>query len=160
MGWWQTGLTGEDEIGDQPVDLLENALESLAQGRRSAHQPLPDRATLFTALARALPLPESCLDVSGIRGLEVRARDTAPERYTIDSPAPDPHVQSVMSRVLQEIAGAYDAYLSRPPRVSEIGAIFAFVLRQAPERFLSDVRNWELSFILPLESGAPGGQHS
>lgn len=140
MAWW-TNSVG-DEIGDQPADLVSDVLEDVAERCKR-----PQKDAFFAALAEAFgkhafkdgkPKALAIVEMAG-------RRTDHPGR----GPKVDPVLVSAMGGVLDEIDRCYADYLERPPRASEAAAVFAFVLRGEPERFMSGAEGFELREITP-----------
>ncbi len=127
MSWWDTG-NGDDVIGDRPADLLTAALPEL---------PAPSLAELLEAVSQVLREHGENL---------VADPDDARDAVVVTDPPviednPRPPREAVTERLLgafRDIAAVYDDRWERRPRVSELLALLAFVLRPRPRPWLSE----------------------
>jgi hypothetical protein len=137
MAWWSAG--SGDMIGDEPVDILQSTLQSLAQRRESEMRPklgLKDLLDSIAALIYAdkgetLQQPDSFKHVSAelaITGTRVSSDEA---HKALD------HTDGSLAEAMGRIAEIYERDQMRKPRVSELTELFAFVLGYKPEKYLS-----------------------
>ncbi|HEY0265906.1 MAG TPA: hypothetical protein VGC16_04085 [Rhizomicrobium sp.] len=143
MAWWTVGIDG-DEVGDQPANLLELALDEFSQACRAAGKPRPTPQALLEAFARSLAR-------QGLAQGIVERADGRPEALHTAKDDGDPDVLALADAVTDKLRECYRRYRSRDARATEICAVIAFVLRHQPERFLSQARDWNLHALRPAD---------
>lgn len=150
MGWWGTGH-GDDVIGDGPADTLGLALSALARERGARGDRALTPAELLSTVARVIEAHPAryVSDAPKAGSLELVAR-TEPESASIRSRGADgdPTVAVELRRAFDDIAMEYeDSPIARKPRLSELLAAIAFVLRPEPEAYLADAEGMRLAEI-------------
>lgn len=150
MGWWRTGHA-DDVIGDGPADTLGLTLSGIARDRAARGEPRPTPAELLGTVARVLEAQPGRFisDAPAAGSLELLAR-TEPDSGSVRSRGDDadPKLGAELRRAFDEIAMEYeDSPLGRKPRLSELLASIAFVLRPEPEAYLSEVESFRLDDI-------------
>jgi len=155
MAWWTIGIH-DDEIGDQPANLVEIMLDEYASARRADGTPLPTAEAFLDALARALIRHGG---PSAIRGIEERAAGKAPVFHPSHDDDADPQLAALTDALVAKLLDCYRRYLDRDARPAELCAVIAFVLRHEPERFLAHSEDWKLQVLRPTSGAAtPGHQ--
>jgi hypothetical protein len=154
MAWWTIGIH-DDEIGDQPANAVEIALDEFASARRAAGTALPTPQAFLDALARAMIQHGG---PSAVAGIEQRAAGKAPVIHPGSDDDTDPQLAALADALVAKLADCYRQYLDRDARPSELCAVIAFVLRHAPERFLAHAEDWNLQSLRPV--AAPNVPHS
>jgi hypothetical protein len=145
MAWWTVGIH-DDEIGDQPANLVEIALDEFASARRADGAPLPTPAAFLDALAHAMI---RCGSPSAAQGIEERAAGKVPVIHPGRDDDVDPQLVALTDALVAKLTGCYRQYLDRDARPAELCAVIAFVLRHEPQRFLAHAENWNLQVLRP-----------
>jgi hypothetical protein len=145
MAWWSIGI-GDDEIGDQPANLVEIALDEFAAGRRAAGAPPPTPKALLGAFTRSLVRHASA---SGLDGIEERAAGKSPVIHRAGD-SDDPQLALLTDPLVAKLMDCYRDYRDRDARPAELSAVLAFVLRYEPDRFLSNAKDWKLQVLRPI----------
>jgi Arc/MetJ-type ribon-helix-helix transcriptional regulator len=149
VSWWETD-NNDDVIGDQPSDLVRNALREISRmrGHRSGSNPTLNE--LLVAIGTvAEQNPRFCESKSTVP-IRLNAKLKTGEMIRSDqvngtSVAAD-LVQS-LTTALRELSKIYQERWGRKPRLSEWASAFAFVLRYKPEEFVADGAEHPLSDI-------------
>jgi hypothetical protein len=129
MGWWRN--TSGEIIGDDPADILDDALRSLASsaGKLSL-------SVAISAIDYILHVNPSVYADSGetpFRLLASSGGHPVPEHGPVD-----PHVIDVLTNALDAIANDYRiSEMARLPTVEELAATLRFILGSEPERLVS-----------------------
>ena len=145
MAWWTVGIH-DDEIGDQPANLVEIALDEFASARRADGTALPTPEAFLDALANAMIRHGG---PSAVPGIEERAAGKAPVVHTGRDVAVDPQLAALTDALVAKLIDCYRRYLDRDARPAELCAVIAFVLRHEPERFLALAEDWNLQILRP-----------
>jgi hypothetical protein len=143
MGWWRTKSECDDIIGDGPIDTATSALRSIANKaiKPSLQELLDALAHTIRTTSRGLIEPAAPADVQ-IEAL----LSSPPGTLTSRSAVPEARAARALEGALRAITADYqDSSLERLPRLSEVLAIFAFVLRHEPQRFLREADAIELT---------------
>jgi hypothetical protein len=143
MAWWSVGIT-DDEIGDQPANLVEVTLDEFATAQHACGGELPTPEVFLNGLAGSLR--RHGYNVFGIEGL------TTDGGATLYAGRDDTEIDTLTDELVGGLMRCYREYRDRDARASEICSVIAFVLRYAPERFLAPAVGWELSRLLPVLS--------
>jgi hypothetical protein len=130
MSWWDTGR-GDDVIGDRPADALGLAFRSLGNARPTLDEVLGAIGEVLEGRAHEL-----LEDPQAVRGARVAIRPHAEELATSGGQGRD-EVRAVVDRALTDVTSAYVDRWERKPRLSEVLAALAFVLRPSPREWLS-----------------------
>src|SRR5574337_892081 len=126
MSWWETSQG--DEIGDQPVNLVELRLGALAEVHRRMDAPLPPPRQFMATLAAVLEA------AAGRSGIVLEAVEATGAEVRHLAAIKDAEFFGVLRDLVADIGHCYRIYLERPARLREVCAVFAFVLRHVPER--------------------------
>jgi hypothetical protein len=143
MGWWPTG-NGKDIIGDEVADavLSKFQFQEKMTGTKPTLQELLD-ATAFLVSRDGDDFLSEYTPDERLR-LEAILKGPAPALQS----RPEPPVDDLMfglAALFRTIAGLYmNTGHERKPRLSELLAGLAFVLRSRPERVLRDGQGLEL----------------
>jgi hypothetical protein len=143
MGWWPSG-NGEDIMGDEVADAVLGTLQfhEKMTGTKPTLQELLD-ATAFLVSRDGDDFLSEYTPDEGLR-LEAILKAPTPALQS----RPEPPVDDLMfglPALFREIAGLYmNTGHRRKPRMSELLAGLAFVLRSRPERILRDGQGIEL----------------
>lgn len=148
MSWWTIGIQ-DDEIGDQPANLVEIALDDFATARRADGVPLPTPKAFLDAFARSLLRHGVAAEFDGI---EERAAGKAPVFHPGSDNADDPQLASLTDALVGKLKDCYRQHRDRDARAAELCAVVAFVLRHKPDRFLSRAKSWNLRLLRPALS--------
>jgi hypothetical protein len=143
MAWWSVGI-GDDEIGDQPANLVEVTLDEFATAQRASGGQLPTPEVFLAGLAGSLRRHR--YNVFGVEALTTDGRSMlygGQEATEIDTLADD---------LVSKLMRCYREYHDRDARASEICSVIAFVLRYAPERFFGQAAGWELRRLRPVSN--------
>jgi len=146
MAWWKVGIH-DDEIGDQPANLVEIALDEFASARRTDGAPLPTPEAFLDALARAMIRRGG---PSAAQGIEERAAGKPPVVHPSRDDEVDPQLVALTDALIAKLTGCYRQYLDRDARPAELCAVIAFVLRHQPDRFLAHAEDWSLQVLRPI----------
>jgi hypothetical protein len=149
MSWWET--VDGSTIGDQPADVLGQALKDLANAHEARGKPKPTLAEVLAATA-------SLVRTEGAEFLTVgEPRDIVALTATLDgepgklSVAPDQanddEIQRVLRKAFREIARTYQERWDRNPTLRELLAVMAFVLRAEPDAFLAESEGLSIAQI-------------
>ena len=132
---------------DGPADTAVSALRSLANGRGK-----PSLQELIDGLAHSLRSTPGLVEPPPPASLQIEALlASPPARITSDAARADASMAPALEGALRAMAGDYqDSSLERLPRVSEVLAAFAFVLRPEPQRFLRDADGTEITRLRPV----------
>ena len=139
MSWWETG-NGDDVIGDEPADALQDALRGIAAASEGQSRTKPTLAQLLAAIAAVLHtkardvLAEASLVQSA---LVARLADGSVVRSESDDNGQLATMVASLTAAAEAIARIYNDRFARRPRLSELLAVISFVLRGQPERYLA-----------------------
>lgn len=138
MGWWPVNfdLTTDDTIGDTPADILDEAFSHIAQRRSHQGEKPPVLQEVLDTLAFLLSTVSADVYEHGRRERIVRLtasifQEGNPAPVMIDSDYGDTLTKDltlVLFGALHGICSAYQEAWERLPRLTEILALFAFVL--------------------------------
>ena len=144
MGWWRTG-DGEDRISDGGADCLLSTLRHLAERSSETHGSRPTLSDVLAGAAAALQQrPEALVGdpaslPDGPAAVDVRMRTGPDLRVPVDVAAPDGYAVQRLFEAFDDVASDYlGSELARLPRLSELLAVLAFVLRVEAARFIED----------------------
>jgi hypothetical protein len=160
MGWSRSG-DGDDRISDEGADRLLSALKQFAERRGEGGRGRPSLAeVLATARAALRQHPEGLVAdptsvPSGPAAVEVRMRDASSVSVPPEATALGQDAVQRMRDAFDDVAADYlGSELARPPRLSELLATLAFVLRVEGTRYMEDTPD-----ELPIERIVlrPGG---
>jgi hypothetical protein len=126
MSWWNLPGRQDDVIGDRPADIIADALGRVAVLRENTTQPAPALPELMGALGRAIEQTASELEDPATAGGRVVAFTSTGEIEP--SPGGDDLVAPLADGI-RKVAAAYRERFERNPRLVELLAVFAFVLR-------------------------------
>jgi hypothetical protein len=150
MAWWTIGIH-DDEMGDQPANLVEIALDEFAAARLANGKPLPTPKEFLDAFARSLARQG---DPGGIEEL---TEGRAPILHPGSGSDADPELGSLLEALVDKLKQCYRKYRDREARPAELCAVIAFVLRHRPDRFLSEAENWALRDLAPAPGSSKEG---
>lgn len=126
MSWWSLPGRHEDMIGDEPADLVTAALGRAAALRGKTAGPAPALAELLGALSRAIAEASSELEDPPRSGSRVVAFTSAAD---IEPGPSGEDLVAPLADGIREAAARYHERFKRNPRLVELLALFAFVLR-------------------------------
>lgn len=126
MSWWNLPGRPDDVIGDRPADLVATALGRVAALRTKAGRPAPTLAELLGGIGRAIEASASELADPPPAGGRVVAVTSTGEIEP--SPAGE-DLGKPLADAIREVAAEYRERFERDPRLAELLAVFAFVLR-------------------------------
>lgn len=141
MAWWTIGID-DDEIGDQPANLVEIALDDFANAKHPEGGELPTPERFLTALVGSLQRHR--YDVVGIEA------HTSDGQSLIYGSRGDRVLDTLADELVSKLTTCYREYLDRNPRATEVCSVIAFVLRYRPDRFLAHAESWELRDLRPV----------
>ena len=132
MGWWRIDddETSDNILGDEPADILENVLVTYDQKKELRLKEVLDTLAL---LLRDLCNDAYWLDDSiQILDLQASIHEKDGSTRVITSvgvqQARETDLANVLSLVIEEVASCYLGTVCRLPRLSELLALFSFVL--------------------------------
>lgn len=144
MGWWRTG-EGEDRISDEGADCLMSTLRELSDRAVEKWGARHDLAEVLSIAGAALrQRPDALIsDPDSLAGdpatVQVLMRDRPPVLVPLDSAAPDPYAVHRLYDAFDDVASDYlGSELARLPRLGELLALLAFVLRVEAAPYLRD----------------------
>jgi hypothetical protein len=139
MAWWSAGRG--DVIGDEPADVLQSALNLVAEHRRAAGQSKPSLKEILDSVVAAMHEDKGEIRQANSESVEpVSARVAGSETKvrSEESKIARDHTGGVIADAFSRISKIYELEQGRKPRSRELVEVLAFVLGYQPERYLAD----------------------
>ena len=148
MGWWGTGQD-DDIIGDGPADTMLDTFKEIISHDEQQGKQKPTLVELLNAIVAALRRKPEAILAEGsnlsLQSVTAELEGQPDQVSSSDGPPPDDFLVRALFNAFEEIAVEYeDTELERKPRVSELLATIAFILRRRTQDYLSSAEDISL----------------
>ena|SRR6185295_15378991 len=148
MSWWDVGGGSDDVIGDQPADLMADALDTIATERAESNRAKPTLQESLDGFAAALrKLSDAREEGEQVANLQLKAELDNGSTVSAGQQA-DEQIVATFANAITEIRARYEERWERQPRLRELLETLAFILRAHAQEYLSDVNENKITQLV------------